>query len=232
MSNGSGGSTSYERYEVEGTDLSEVSDDIFDPAAGKGTLSRNGQRRFAGRTTFEFDHRSEWRFDAATQRITIQIKEVVWTTKVRLPQWRRAQFQAAPANERREYRRFLAALHRHELGHVYLYSFGMERVRAALVDMPAGRTTIPAAKEPEFNTDGSPKTPEDKAIADAIDAAERRLVTEHADFREMEQKQDRYEAAPADPNADPDGVFAVEDPADQPNGTDNGRTQGAVLRPP
>ncbi|WP_119271265.1 DUF922 domain-containing protein [Taklimakanibacter deserti] len=231
MSNGSGGGTSYERYEVEGADLGDVAYDIFDPAAGKGTLSSDGQKRFAGETTLEFDHRSEWLFDPATQRITIQIKEVVWTTKVRLPQWRRAQFQAAPAAQRREYRRFLAALHRHELGHVYLYDFGMERVRAALVDTPAGRVAIPAAKAPEFKADGSPKTPEDKTIADAIDAAERRLVTEQADFREMEQKQDRYEAAPADPNADPDSVFAVEDPADQPNGTDNGRTQGAVLRP-
>jgi hypothetical protein len=231
MSNGSGGSTSYEHYEVAGDDLLAVSRDIFDPTAGKGTPSSDGKRRYAGHTTFEFDYRSEWRFDPATQQVTIQIKEVVWTTRIRLPRWRRAQFQAAQTAARSEYRRFLAALHRHELGHVYLYNFGMERVRAALADMPAGRFTVSAAKEPEFNADGSPKTAQDRTIADAIDAAARRLVTQHADFVEMKRKQERYDGAPAGANADPDSVFAVEDPADQPDGTDYGRTQGAVLRP-
>jgi hypothetical protein len=230
MSNGSG-STSYERYEVAGANLGAVSRDIFDVASGKGTLSSDGQRRYAGKTELEYDYASTWRFDPATQRITIQITAVVWTTKIRLPQWRRAQLQAAPAAQRREYRRFLAALHRHELGHVYLYNFGMGRVRAALAGTPAGRTTIAAARAPEFNADGSPKTAQDKTIADAMDAAARGLVTGQADFLDMERKQDRYDGAPAGPTSDPDSVFAVEDPADQPDGTDHGRTQGAVLPP-
>lgn len=222
------GSTTYQRYEVTGDDLAALSAAIFDVANGKGTLSDNGQRRYAGRTVFDYIHGARTRFDPAAQQITIEITEIDWTTRVRLPHWRAAQLQAATASRQREYRRFLAAVHRHELGHVYLYNFGMGRVRTALVGTPAGTTTVAAAKHPQFNADGSPATPADQAIADRMDAAARALITGHADFVEMMRKQDRYDAAPA-AGADPDSVFAVADPADQPDGTDHGRTQGAVL---
>jgi len=231
MANGAGGSTSYERYEVVGDDLSAVRDDIFDLANGKGTLSADGQTRFGGFTEFRYTYRSALRFDPNAKQVTIQITEIAWTTKIRLPNWRREQLQAAPAAQRKEYLRALAGAHKHELGHVYLYNFGMERVRAALVGKAAGRTIIAAAKEPQFNANGSPKTPQDKTIADAIEAATRKLVTEQADFVEMERKQQRYDGPPG-PNADPDSVFTISDPADQPDGTDHGRTQGADLRIP
>lgn len=224
--------TSYERYEVTGAKLSEVSDAIFNRQNGKGSLSKDRTRRFAGKTRFGFQVRYVFRFNKATGKIRIAIKEISWETVVRLPKWRRRQMDAAPAAQKAEFRRFLAAVHKHELGHVFLYNFGMAQVVAALVDKPAGETTINAEKGPEYDARGNPRTDADRAIDQAMTAAAEALVENHAAYRDMKQKQDRYDAAPTGTPGDPDSVFAVEDPADQPARTDHGRTQGAVLRTP
>lgn len=223
------GQVTYDRYEVVGDDLAAVSTDIFDAQNGKGTIPRGATRRYAGRTQFLYDYASDWSYDPATATLTEAITGIDWTFTVRVPQWRKAQRDAAPAAQQREFRRFLGAVTRHELGHVYLYDIGMKLVAAALAGTAAGRATVPSPKRPAVQN-GAPATPADKAIFDALETRIRALITGHPQFIETDRKQDRYDDPPG-PGAQPDSVFAVADPADQPDGTDHGRTQGAVLTP-
>ncbi|MEQ8315585.1 MAG: DUF922 domain-containing protein [Gammaproteobacteria bacterium] len=158
---------SYREYEVTGATLSEVSANIFDLDDGAGFLSEEGNRRFAGKTEFDFSFGSRMRFLEETSQLEIQLAAIDWHCTVILPRWNLEQLLAAPEDEASEWRRFASMVRVHERGHFEIYHWGIREVRDALVDTEAGTITISASRAPVFDAQGDPATEEDAAIAHA-----------------------------------------------------------------
>ncbi|MGP1347559.1 MAG: DUF922 domain-containing protein [Phycisphaerales bacterium] len=199
-----GGGVQTTTYPVNGTNLGEVSDAIFGDG-GAGPMIDG--TRYAGSAQLSASFKTgPWQI--VDGKICYSISEVSWTTTILLPDWAN-QPEDLPADQKEEWDRFLGALTQHEQGHANINNQHMGAVRAQLV----GAQVCIEIPEGVDLTDGL-SDEERELIGDAVEASANQRFSDAINATNLDQDQTNYD--------DPPG-------ADNPTGTDHGRTQGATL---
>ncbi len=156
-----GGGATTERYTVEGNNLQQVSNAIFNAATGQGELIDG--RRYAGSATLGLDPQYDIMVAEGGESLCVQLVSLGWTTTIRLPNWTRP--DGTPAAQVEEWNRFRMALNVHEMGHAMINDANMPMVRDRLVNTEAGKVIVPGTAIPTYNDDNQPATPEDQVRA-------------------------------------------------------------------
>lgn len=73
-------------YEVTGRNLKAVSDDIYDVTTGKGFLSSDRKKRYAGKTIFTYRYRTKHLFDAQRRRLKVEITGLDFACVIKVPE--------------------------------------------------------------------------------------------------------------------------------------------------
>ncbi|MHC5003879.1 MAG: DUF922 domain-containing protein, partial [Planctomycetota bacterium] len=207
-----GGGTTEQRYTVEGQNLQEVSEAIFDQADGAGPLDETDNRRYGGSATLALSYQTQ--LTVQGENLNVQITDISWTTVILLPNWTPP--KGASKADVAEWNRFRMSLNTHEKGHAAINDTHMNMVEMKLENMPAGRVTVPGTYVPQYNDQMEPATAMDAKRAQQIDMAVGNAINANASITALETAQDNYDAAPSDTN---------------PTGTNHGQTQGATLDP-
>ena len=198
----------FESYPVQGGDLIEVSEVIFDPQNGAGFLEDG--KRYAGQTEFWFEYTGKVTEEIVKEKVFYQLTDIRFSLIVKLPAWNPP--NGAPPNHVAEWERFLTALRVHEIGHVGLYKQQHAAIVNRLKDTPAGLISVQGITESLFDSDGNPNEAMWNKIFDAAGA----VIRANPNFLTMVANNEAYDAPQSDAN---------------PTGTDHGKTQDATLNP-
>ena len=187
-------SVTNQTYEVTGSSIEEVENDIFDPEDGKGP-EKDGTR-YAGKAEWTFNFK--WEHEGTNEEtgdLVIHITDFTWGCTVTLPHWDPP--EGTDQGDVDAWNEFLEELDRHEQGHVDIANDGLAAVQKAVVCT---------------NIEVERGTTNEETINNINDAV-RDHITGTQEYDQMEQTQDNYDA-PYDPDTNPTGTN---------HGTENGQ---------
>lgn len=192
-------------YPIEGGDLVEVSEAIFDPVTGAGFP--DGDTRFAGLTRFHYTYMGRVT-NIVKGKAFYQITQIRFSLTIEVPAWNPP--DDAPDAHVAEWERFSEKLMIHEIGHADLYEAQFGNIKNRFENQPAGLISVQGITEPLFDDENNPN----HAMWDLINQAAKDAIQANPNFTAMDEANEAYDAPPSKQN---------------PDGTDHGRTQGAVL---